>query len=87
MIEGIFFSQTSEIYFCRGFSYCPYYRGVRNREVSARRELTVLPLNQKTVKSHLNVNPHLESPKRHSYIQHRAINIFVCYWFSISILH
>ena len=34
------FSQTSVIYFCRGFSCCPYYQGVRNSEVSARRELT-----------------------------------------------
>ena len=38
---GIYFSQTSLIYFCRGFSCCPYYRGVRNSEVSERRELTV----------------------------------------------
>ena len=30
------------IYFCRGFSCCPYYRGVRNVEVFARRELTFL---------------------------------------------
>ena len=28
-------------YFCSGFSCCPYYRGVRYSEVSARRELTV----------------------------------------------
>ena len=34
------FSQTSVIYFCWGFSCCPYYQGVRNSEVSARRELT-----------------------------------------------
>ena len=40
-IAGIYFSQTSVIYFCRGFSCCPYYRGVRNSEVSARQELTV----------------------------------------------
>ena len=39
---GIHFSQTSVIYFCRGFSCCPYYRGVRNSEVSARRELAEL---------------------------------------------
>ena len=37
VIAGIYFSQTSVIYFCRGFSCCPYYRGVRNSEVSARR--------------------------------------------------
>ena len=30
------------IYFCLGFSCCPYYGGVRYSEVSARRELTVL---------------------------------------------
>ena len=34
----------SEICFRRGFSYCPYYRGVRYSEVSARRELTVFAL-------------------------------------------
>ena len=34
-------SHTSEIYFCRGFSCCPYCRDVRNSEVSARRESTV----------------------------------------------
>ena len=39
---GSYFSQMSVIYFCRGFSCCPYYRGVRNSEVSARRELTVI---------------------------------------------
>ena len=38
---GIYFSQTSVLYFCWGFSCCPYYRGVRNSEVSARQELTV----------------------------------------------
>ena len=38
----IYFSQTSVIYFCRGFSCCPgYYRGVRDSEVSTRRVLTV----------------------------------------------
>ena len=36
---GIYFSQTSVLYFCRGFSCCPYYRGVLNSEESARREL------------------------------------------------
>ena len=30
------------IYFCRGFSCCPYYRGVRDVEVFARPELTLL---------------------------------------------
>ena len=39
---GIYFSQTSVIYFCRGFSCCPYYRGVRDSEVSSRRDLTLL---------------------------------------------
>ena len=38
----MYFSQTSEVYFCRGFNWCPYYRGVRNSEVSTRRELAVL---------------------------------------------
>ena len=38
---GIYFSKTSVIYFCWGVSCCPYHRGVRNSEVSARRELTV----------------------------------------------
>ena len=37
VIAGIYFSQTSVIYFCRGFSCCPYYWGVRNSEVSTRR--------------------------------------------------
>ena len=41
VIAGIYFSQTSVIYFCWGLSCCPYYRGVCNSEVSARRELTV----------------------------------------------
>ena len=41
-MAGIYFSQTSVIYFCRGFSCCPYYRGVHDSEVSARQELTVL---------------------------------------------
>ena len=40
-MAGIYLSQTSVIYFCWGFSCCPYYRGVRNSEVSAKRELTV----------------------------------------------
>ena len=45
------------IYFCLGFSCCPYYRGVRYSEVSARRELTVFSVifsptcNSKTEKS------------------------------------
>ena len=43
-IAGVYFSQTTEIYFCLGFSCCPCYRGVRYSEVSARRELTVLRL-------------------------------------------
>ena len=34
-IAGVYFSQTYVLYFCRGFSCCPYYRGVRNSEVSA----------------------------------------------------
>ena len=29
--------------FCRGFSCCPHYRGVRNSEVSTKRELTAVP--------------------------------------------
>ena len=41
VIAEIYFSQSSVIYFCRRFSYCPYYRGVRNSEVSARREWIV----------------------------------------------
>ena len=47
-IAGIYFSQTSVIYFCRGFSCCPYYQGVRNSEVSARRELTAILSNMKS---------------------------------------
>ena len=39
---GVYFIPTSVINFCQGFSCCPYYRGVRNSRVSARRELTVL---------------------------------------------
>ena len=42
VIAGVDFSQTSVICFCRGFSCCPYYRGVRYSGVSARRELTVV---------------------------------------------
>ena len=41
VIAGIYFSQTPVIYFCLGFSCCPYYRGVRNSDASARGELTV----------------------------------------------
>ena len=41
VIAGVYFSQTSATCFCRGFSCCPYYRGVRYSGVSARRELTV----------------------------------------------
>ena len=37
----VVFSQTSVICFCRWFSCCPFYRGVRYSEVSERRELTV----------------------------------------------
>ena len=40
-MAGIYFSQTSVIYFCWRFSCHPYYRGVRNSEVSAKQELTV----------------------------------------------
>ena len=29
----IYFSQTSVIYFCRGFSCCAYYRGARKARV------------------------------------------------------
>ena len=39
---GVYFSQTSVIWFFLGFSCCPFYRGVRYSEVSARRELTVI---------------------------------------------
>ena len=41
VIAGVYFSQTSVICFFLGFSCCPFYRGVRYSEVSARRELTV----------------------------------------------
>ena len=41
--SGNLFQSKSVIYFCRGFSCCPYYRGVRRSDVSARRELTVFP--------------------------------------------
>ena len=33
VILGVYFSQTSEICFCPGFSYCPFYRGVRKAGV------------------------------------------------------
>ena len=33
--------KLSVIYFCQGLSCCPYYRGVHNSQVFARRELTV----------------------------------------------
>ena len=42
VIAGVYFSQTSLICFCLGFSCCPFYRSVRYSGVSARRELTVL---------------------------------------------
>ena len=38
--SGNLFQSTSVIYINRGFSCCPYYLGVRDSEVSARRELT-----------------------------------------------
>ena len=41
VIAGVYFNQTSVICFFLGFSCCPFYRGVRYSEVSARRELTV----------------------------------------------
>ena len=44
VIAGVCFNQTSVICFSRGFSYRPYYRDARYREVSARRELTVFAL-------------------------------------------
>ena len=37
---NLFHSNVSNV-FMRGFSCCPYYRSVRNSEMSARRELTV----------------------------------------------
>ena len=40
-MAGMFFSQMSVVYFCRGFSCCLYYRGVHYDRVSTRRELTV----------------------------------------------
>ena len=44
-MAGVYFSPTSVISFYRGFSCCPYYRGVRYGGVSARRELTELRKN------------------------------------------
>ena len=44
VIVGVYFSQTTIIYFCPGFRCCPYYWGVCYSGVSARRELTVLRL-------------------------------------------
>ena len=41
VIAGVYFSQTSVIWFFLGFNCCPFYRGVRYSEVPARRELTV----------------------------------------------
>ena len=40
MIAGVCFGQMFEI-FAEAFSSCPYWRGVGNKEMSARRELTV----------------------------------------------
>ena len=37
----VYYSQISAIYFCLGFSCCPYYRGVCYNKVSTRQELTV----------------------------------------------
>ena len=59
-IAGVYFSQTTEIYFCLGFSCCGYYRGVRYSKVSARRELTIRGLERQEkdfFKS--NSNPHI----------------------------
>ena len=53
-IAGIYFSRTSVPYFCRGFSCCPYYRGVRNSEMSARRELTVCGENDHNLFTNIN---------------------------------
>ena len=33
VIKDVYFSQTSVIHFCLGFSYCPFYRGVRKARV------------------------------------------------------
>ena len=41
VLAGVNFSQTSVICFSRGFSCCPFYRGVSYSGVYARRELTV----------------------------------------------
>ena len=38
---GIYFSQTSVIFLCLGFSCCLCYWGVRNSEVSIKQELPV----------------------------------------------
>ena len=43
MMVGVYFGQTSVIYFCLEFSSCLDYRGVHYSGVSARRELTVIP--------------------------------------------
>ena len=53
VIAGVCFNQTSVICFSRGFSYRPYYRDARYREVSARRELTVFALAAPVVGSSL----------------------------------
>ena len=42
LLARVYFSQASVVYFCRGFSCCPYNQDVRYNGVSARRELTVL---------------------------------------------
>ena len=41
LMVGVYFAGTSLIYFCLGFSCCPYYWSVHYSWVSARRELTV----------------------------------------------
>ena len=43
---GVYFRQTFVICFCQGFSYCPFYWGVRHSGVSARREVTVVIFNK-----------------------------------------
>ena len=33
VIGGVYFCEISVIYFCLGFNFCPYYRGIRKARV------------------------------------------------------
>ena len=62
VIVGVYFSQMSVTYFCRGFSCSPYYRGVRYSGVSPRRELTVNDFTVQAAHSHPNTHGDTSAP-------------------------